>query len=127
MGLDQYAVACAWTLEELQSDKETPTEELMRWRKHNRLEGWMANLWREKYERFEDTFNVEYVELTPDDIDRLEAAIHQKELPYTIGFFFGGDSYAEYEEYDKVNDLFFIEKARQAFQCGLKVYYYSWW
>jgi hypothetical protein len=45
----------------------------------------------------------------------------------TGGFFFGDDSYEEYEEYYKKTDLDFIRDAYNAFAEGKKVYYNSWW
>lgn len=145
MGLDQYAYATAWTLEELEDrDKETPLEELAYWRKHNRLQGWMENLWHEKLSDGripmkddylqsiwgspkELVFNCVYLPLTSEDIDNLERAVNNKDLPETSGFFFGGDSYHDYEQYDKKTDVMFIEKARQALKQGLTIYYSCWW
>ena len=43
------------------------------------------------------------------------------------GFFFGADSYEEYEEYYKETDLQFVEDAREALGEGKKIFYDSWW
>lgn len=107
-------------------------EELMYWRKHNRLQGWMERLWREKIAtgEAEDTddgsFNCVRVYLTERDLDRLEKDISEEELPETVGFFFGKDSYTRYEDYAEY-DREFIRKAREALQAGMEVYYSSWW
>lgn len=126
MGLDQYAFA----REVIKSDdEEEPVDiDIAQWRKHNRLQGWMENLYRDKHPNSEKEFNCEEVELTTEDLDRLESDITDKALPKTEGFFFGDDSYSwpeqkEIQEYD----LAFIKEARQYLQDGYKVYYSSWW
>ena len=129
MGLDQYAYASS----EIKSEDR---EELAYWRKHNRLQGWMEDLWEDKGRPDFDSltnplgdFNCQPVELTLSDIEQLEAHVEGKSLPETGGFFFGNDSYEDYEgEFgNKNNDLEFIEKARKAIEQGKKVYYDSWW
>ena len=129
MGLDQYAYARPLGVE---SDGGENNEELACWRKHNRLHGWMEDLYRDQgnqvtEEGFGSSFNCVEVELSESDIEQLEAHIEQKSLPSTQGFFFGNDSYAEYEEYYKEDDVSFIENARQAISDGKKVFYNSWW
>ena len=128
MGLDQYAYA--------NTSEESEQEELAYWRKHNRLHGWMEQLWEDKGrpnfkkgidEQPMGDFNCVPVELGLCDLEQLEAVIVNKALPETEGFFFGHDSYEEYEEYYKEDDLEFIEKARKAIADGKKVYYDSWW
>jgi len=118
MGLDQFAsVRPKYT-------ERVANVEIAYWRKHNRLQGWMENLYIEKGGVKE--FNVEEVQLTPQDLDKLEKAVKDKDLPETGGFFFGTDSYEDYEEYLR-DDLAFIEKAREAINDGDEVYYSSWW
>ena len=141
MGLDQYAYSI--------SKGEDPREDhddrinLMDWRKHNRLQGYMEELAIDKgVIKPDETFNCEPVQLTEKDIDDLEQVIIDKKLPETGGFFFGGDSYetekGTYADtkkkyvwtYDKdmmPDDLKFIEKAREALARGEDVYYDSWW
>ena len=125
MGLDQYAYAKA-------SVEAEESEELAYWRKHNRLHGWMEDLYRDRGNSVGETpfgndFNCVEVELTESDIEQLEAHIENKSLPDTGGFFFGNDSYDDYEEYRKENDVQFIADARQALADGKKVFYNSWW
>jgi len=136
MGLDQYAYA---TPEGTNSQ-----EELAYWRKHNRLQGWMEDLWEDKGRpNFDDLanpmgdFNCQPVELNLSDLEQLEAEVTNKTLPETGGFFFGGDSFewededgnppAEGDYYYKKDDLEFIEKARKAIEEGKKVFYNCWW
>ena len=137
MGLDMYAYAKNSNGEE---------ESLADWRKHNRLHGWMEDLWEDKGKPFEgdlsgdvevDRFNCIPVELTLEDLDQLEADVNQKVLPETGGFFFGDDSFTWEDDngnkpkagdyYYKQTDLQFIEDARKAINEGKKVYYSSWW
>lgn len=120
-------------------------ESLAEWRKHNRLHGWMEDLWEDKGRPFDGKleenpmgdFNCVPVELTLEDLDQLESDINEKVLPETGGFFFGGDSF-DWEDdngktfegnnyYYKETDLQFIEDARKAISNGKKVFYNSWW
>ena len=139
MGLDMSA----YTI-----DENGEEEYLVDWRKHNRLHGWMEELWEDKGKPYEGNlddldssgmgeFNCIPVELTLDDLDQLEADINEKVLPETGGFFFGDDSF-DWEDddgnkpkkgdyYYKKTDLQFIEDARKAIQQGKKVYYNSLW
>jgi|TARA_R110000824_G_scaffold669_11_gene4227 hypothetical protein len=135
MGLDQYAYAVV-------GDEK---EELTTWRKHNRLHGWMEQLWEDKGRpSFKSSdaqsmgdFNCQPVELTESDIEQLEAHVENKALPETGGFFFGDDSFdwesddgkpfKEGDYYYKEDDVEFISLARKALQEGKKVFYDSWW
>jgi len=68
-------------------------------------------------------FNQQCIRLNIGDIDQLEMAIKNGELPATEGFFFGDDSSEHYKEYD----LKIVEAAKKALSLGLEVYYDSWW
>ena len=130
MGLDQYAYKTKQDLSidhgDTEEDVVIEKEEIMYWRKHNRLEGWMANLWESRGN--DGTFNCEYVELDESDLDSLEQDVHHARLPKTEGFFFGNDSYAvEYKNQLVNSDLAFIQNARQALADGFRVFYTSWW
>ena len=136
MGLDMYGYSVNESGEE---------EALADWRKHNRLHGWMEDLWEQKGRPFDGElddnpmgdFNCVPVELTLEDLEQLESDINEKVLPETGGFFFGGDSFdwtdddgnklPEGDYYYKKTDLQFIEDARKAINEGKKVYYNSWW
>ena len=122
-----------------------PTE-LSNWRKHPNLQGWMERLWLEKnnkivgnrsngaelefdmddtgtIEETDDVFNGVQLELTWDDLDRLEADVKAGNLPKTRGFFFGDNS----DEYYKTQDLEFVKNAKAEVFLGLKVFYNSSW
>ena len=130
MGLDMYA----WKTktEDITVD-DSEHVELAYWRKHNRLHGWMGDLWEKKgfpLQRDNDMqFNCIPLELTKRDLLDLRKAIKNKEMPNTSGFFFGHDSYdaADYrEEIDKY-DLKFVSAGIRAIKDGYKVVYDSWW
>ena len=144
MGLDQTAYKIK---SDYDSDTKTDTTtktELHYWRKHNRLQGWMQDLWIDKgkpnapqEQSPMGDFNCIPVRLTLSDLEQLEAHIVDKKLPETGGFFFGDDSF-DWEDdngndfkannyYHKEKDLQFIEDARKALKAGKKVYYNSWW
>ena len=121
MGLDMYARA---TKRRLKSPVDFTTRdtdaELHYWRKHPNLHGWMEELYRGKGGTKD--FNCTTAQIMPDDIDALEAAIRDRDLPETCGFFFGASDGSEHDD-----DLEFIAKARAAFAKGLSVYYFAWW
>jgi len=128
MGLDMYAYAV---------DSNGEAIEIASWRKHNRLHGWMEELWMSKTEDNSKEFNCEKLEITLEDLDDLEINVNEKVMPETYGFFFGEDSFAwlndedkEFEGTDyyyKDRDLEFIKNARKAINEGKTVYYNSWW
>ena len=127
MGLDQTAYQVKSDYDSDSRTETTTKTELHYWRKHNRLQGWMEELWRSK--GGDGEFNLVDVTLDEDDLDRLEAAIQNKKLPETGGFFFGSDSYEDYEGEDgyKDSDIEFVQKARKALQGGWRVVYSCWW
>lgn len=123
MGLDQYAYAATKPV----TDERTFAEqrEIAYWRKHPNLQGWMEELWRSKNTEpaADPTFNGVELELTWEDIDRLEHDIKNNLLPSTSGFFFGSDA----DDYYREQDLEFVRKARAELFMGLKVFYNSSW
>ena len=121
MGLDMYAC----TLREppaapVDFEVEEATA-LHYWRKHPNLHGWMERLYREKGGN-DAKFNCVNLQLTADDLDRLETAIRDRTLPPTEGFFFGVSDGSEVDD-----DLAFVAKARDALAAGLALFYVSWW
>lgn len=120
MGLDMYAMKTKVRIDQPVDFKIAESEELHYWRKHPNLHGWMQDLYYAKGGT--EDFNCVPVELATKDLDRLEAAIRNQELPYTTGFFFGSS-----EEQNTDGDLEFIRKARQAIAEGYGVFYDSWW
>jgi hypothetical protein len=103
-------------------NEESKCSEIMYWRKHPNLHGWMESLYYKK--GGEADFNCAPVELTSEDLDRLEEDIRNGGLPHTSGFFFG-ESQGNDEETNE--DLAFVEKARQVIAEGDRVFYDSWW
>jgi len=121
MGLDMYARTTKRRLKSpIDFAEREADQELHYWRKHPNLHGWMEYLYRAQGGTKE--FNCVTVQLSPTDIDALEVAINDGDLPETSGFFFGESDGSERED-----DLTFIAKAREAFKQGLCVYYNSWW
>ena len=122
MGLDQYVYVSK------DGRHNDDSRDVFYWRKHNRLQGWMEQLYIAKGGNEE--FNCANVELTLKDIELLEITILNKMLPETGGFFFGSDSYSDYEDKDygyKDDDINFIELARVELNKGNKIFYNSWW
>ncbi len=136
MGLDQYAYVAAragqndewWGQYDTPEDQRTVAKprEIAYWRKHPNLQGWMERLWRDKGGQLpsdDPMFNGIELELTWEDLDRLEYDILNSLLPHTKGFFFGDDS----DQYYKQQDLEFVKQARAELFSGLKVFYNSSW
>ena len=136
MGLDQYAYAAAtetqydeyWETAEMVdgefvSAKVEKPREIHYWRKHPNLQGWMENLWREKGGDADQSFNCIQLELTWEDLERLERDVKDGNLPETTGFFFGEDA----DDYYRNQDLEFIKQARAEIFLGLRVFYNSSW
>ena len=136
MGLDMYAYCAAragqqrdfyedsqWdeTLKEAVNPKVERPREIAYWRKHPNLHGWMHRLWNEKGNTGD--FNGDELELTWDDLERLEHVIKNNQLPSTTGFFFGENA----DDHYKRQDLEFIREAKAEIFTGLKVFYNSSW
>ena len=136
MGLDQYAMAVyphrentdfdyVWT----RSDNADKITDLAQWRKHADLQGYMEELFYAKreqagepLERDWQAFNCQAVRLSFQDLEDLENAVKNENLPHTTGFFFG-QSHPD----DKKDTLKFIVKARKAIAQDMEIYYDSWW
>ena len=139
MGLDQSAYSV------VQGGRNDGEEEhLADWRKHNRLQGWMQQLWEDKGRPNAPEssspmgdFNCIPLELNEEDIIRLEQDILDCNLPETHGFFFGSDSYSWTDESEepfpegdywyKETDLQFVEDAKKCLEQGKKVFYSCWY
>ena len=126
MGLDMYAYVA---FKDNDHNSNSDSREIAYWRKHPNLHGWMERLWEEKgrpgvEQNYNDVmFNGVELELTWDDLDRLEQDINNGNLPHTTGFFFGDPS----DNYYKNEDLNFVKKAKAETFLGLKVFYNSSW
>jgi hypothetical protein len=136
MGLDMYAYVAARAgqqdeyYEGSEFDKEsgeyvnakvTKPIEIAYWRKHPNLHGWFEQLYRSK--GGEGEFNGDELELTREDVDSLEQAVLDGDLPATSGFFFGDGA----DDYYREQDLAFVKEARAQLFLGLKVFYNSSW
>jgi len=124
MGLDQYAKKVKRRYNQKTLTETIVKTEIAYWRKHNALEGYMADLYRTKTGD-EGEFNCKTLVLDEDDLNTLEAVVIRGNLPETTGFFFGSCT-KDSEEY-KENDLEFLKKARKALAEGFEVEYTSWW
>jgi len=119
----EYYDGAVWddTSGDIVNSKVTKPREIAYWRKHPNLHGWMHQLWEDQGNSGQ--FNGDELELTWEDLDRLEHVVKNKELPDTSGFFFGNDADAHYQE----QDLKFIREAKAELFLGLKVFYNSSW
>lgn len=139
MGLDQYAYVTGHkgdrdryyegaryngTTGEYENPRMPAPQELAYWRKHPNLQGWMERLFFEKGGQC-DTFNGVELELTWDDVDRLEQDILAGTVAQlgTTGFFFGDASDYYYREHD----LQFCRDAKAELFLGRRVFYNSSW
>jgi len=131
MGLDMYAYVAKKENEmreyyesydyNTDSGPVAKPREIAYWRKHPNLHGWMHKLWNEK--GHSGDFNGDELELTFEDLDRLEYVVKHKELPGTSGFFFGTDA----DDYYRAQDLEFVKQARSELTQGMRVFYNSSW
>jgi hypothetical protein len=104
-------------------DGNTVCKEIQYWRKHPNLHGWMETLYYEKGGT-KKSFNCVTVELTLEDLNRLESDIKVGVLPNTEGFFFGE---SDNDDSERQTDLDFVKKAKEAILEGDHVFYDSWW
>jgi len=122
MGLDMYAYVTDKTPATAVDFRETEKcEELHYWRKHPNLHGWMQQLYEAKGGQNPE-FNLAAVVLESGDLEKLEQAIMENELPETSGCFFGDSDGSECDD-----DLEFVAKARAAIGEGKTVLYVAWW
>lgn len=138
MGLDQYAYAAHergerrryWDnakLNKKTGDYESPFKlpyEVAYWRKHQQLQDWMGDLWREKGELYPEEsndprwgmFNGVELELEWIDIQRLEDDIKNCRNGFSI--------YCRYRDTDL---QFCLDSKEQLFLYRKRVFYYSSW
>ena len=135
MGLDMYAFRHKGDMIQPQEKRDkldgTPREPIQfaDWRKHNRLQGFMQELYDKKNGADADNFNCVPLYLSKEELDMLQKQIETRTLPETQGFFFGDDSYTwEGEQNDmKAYDLKFVKDAKDWLDKGYKVFYECWW
>lgn len=129
MGLDQYAYKRARKEYASKEEADEALNLIVAWRKHNRLQGWMENLWIQRGN--EEDLNCRLLQLYLEDIKNLEEDIENRNLPETQGFFFGNDSYnyktedGKYEDYEI--DKKFIKEAKEALANNYDIFYNCWW
>jgi hypothetical protein len=109
MGLDQYAFARKGEAENI---------EIMTWRKHANLEGWMADLYAKRGGK--GTFNCIDLKLTQADLDRLTD--EYLGLSKTAGFFWGESRPGHNSD---TGD--FLSMAENYLKDGYEIIYTSWW
>ena len=134
MGLDMYAHRVKkkvldapkffydYEADEYTEDEDRDFGEFMYWRKHPNLHGWFKRLYEENGGK--GNFNCVWLELTLEDLDRLEKDIWLGSLPHTDGFLFGKSTSSPEE---KERDLNFVKKAKKAIKAGYAIYYEGWW
>ena len=135
MGLDMYAYARP--PRKRNSDDDVQIGE---WRKHNRLQGWMQQLWESKgcpNANEEGDFNCVELQITRADLYNLKDDIVNFNLPESNGFFWGSDSYFWTDENDepfpdneywyKSSDLSFVEEAHKMLDKKYRVFYSCWY
>lgn len=121
MGLDMYAYVASKADDDFDNH-----QEICYWRKHPNLHGWMEKLWlAQDNTRTDKTFNGVELELTWEDIDKLEKDIKSGEVSKlgTTGFFFGNPSDDIYRD----QDLQFCIDAKAELFLKRKVFYNSSW
>lgn len=109
MGLDQYAFARKAGQED---------SEIMYWRKHSNLEGWMVDLYQRRGGKGQ--FNCVELKLTEEDLSKLES--EYRSLKEARGFFWGQ---SRPEDNDSTEE--FLSLAYKALDDGFEIIYTSWW
>ena len=122
MGLDQYAYTRTFD-----QSKDNVQYEFI-WRKHAQLQTWMEDLFTRVNCAPAEDLNCGELELTLDDIAKLERDLQDRALPRSEGGFFFGhqfqdESAREYRE----QDLEFCTWARNSLRSGKRVFYSCWW
>lgn len=126
MGLDQWAFSVhpEAIKDRFPFDRNYAYNEFYDWRKNRFVHNWMEELY--KSLGGENEFNMQLLQLMPEDIDRLEedtknGKIKEYDAP---GFFFGNQEFENYE-YDAI--MRFCQAARKELDKGNAVYYESWY
>lgn len=125
MGLDQYA----FSTDDMDDVKEGNVHFQFEWRKHAKLHEFMVKVFEQKGGVHEDSsFNCNPVELSLDDINRLEKLVAKKKLPHSDGGFFWGHQFQD-ESQDEYHDqdLEFCKWARRELFDNARVFYDCWW
>ena len=126
MGLDQWAfsVKNKAVINRFQYDNDYMHKEFFDWRKNRFLHNWMEKL----YESVggKDKFNLENLQLLPEDIDKLEEDTKSGKIKeYDKGGFFFGEQTFGNKEYESI--ISFCKIAREEFKNDNAVFYVSWY
>ena len=115
MGLDQYAF--------VRGDEEEGEGRFV-WRKHAKLQTFMENLFTARTGQSITELNCGALELTAEDIDVLEAAVRDGNLPHCDGgFFYGHQFQGAAAAANREQDLTFCAWARERSAPGDTVIY----
>jgi hypothetical protein len=122
MGLDQYAHKVKSSMSEDHLTETITKTKIHQWRKHYPLQQCFEALWESN--GGDGDFNCVDVSMIEDDLNRLEKAILNDEMPWEEWM---GEEETEKEKADTVAyDLEFIKKAREAMADGWEIVYSSW-
>ena len=133
MGLDQYATLVRKTSKRPPiiefSQEDVYDDVFFYWRKNRFLHGYMEELFETKCAELgisePPEFNCVPVQLTIDDINKLEFVVRHGLLEDCQGFFWG---HGDYEEADMLRDLEFCKKAKSALEePDILLYYHAWY
>ena len=120
MGLDMYAFKKTEQVVDTNFERPEDSTEISSWWKHPNLHGWMEELYREK-NGGQAVCDCATVRLDLADLDALQEAVEEGNLPVASGFF-----PCDRPPEDRDLDLALITKAREAITDGFVVFY-SWW
>ena len=126
MGLDQWAfsVKNKAVISRFEYNQDYKHDEIFYWRKNRFVFFLMEKLY--QFIGGKDRFNLENLQLLPEDIDKLEEDTKSGKIKEydTGGFFFGEQTFGN-QEYSSIMD--FCEKSREEFKKGNAVFYNSWY
>ena len=125
MGLDMYAYAGKFTQDPQDPAAVIPEGEITEihyWRKFNAFHGKMEELYRSRGGKNE--FNLNYIELTLEDLESLSKDLEQNNFTPVQGFFFGSQVVCP-EDLEELKE--FIEEAKLYLAEGDQIAYSSWW
>ena len=126
MGLDQYALSVKnkAVINRFDFNQDYEYMEIFYWRKNRFVHNWMEELYQSLGGK--DEFNIKYLQLLPEDIDKLEKDTKSGKIKeYDKGGFFFGEQPFEYQEYEAI--MSFCRIAREEFKNGNAVFYESWY
>ena len=139
MGLDQHAHLRGHKVdwEKYYEDDKEENEKVFVWRKHARLQKFMATMWEQQNPDVEPdgAFNLGFnagdvpVEMTKEIVDKLEEAIKNNYKDYVAedGFFWGQQFQEEQVEEYREQDLDFLADCKKALDNNDTILYECSW